>query len=229
MELYTKKLLNITLALQRQLNKNNIKIFFDNASVKNYMIKVKILPCAGILLIYYKPTTNTYTLKKYLNDISLDNVINKSWRNIHNFKNYSAKSGIYEAFVDGSYLNDIIGYGSMIYLGEKIKKVIFGTIEDIHIKQYRQFVGELQAVVETIKWCKLNKIKTIRINYDYIGIKYFATKKWKPSNIVSKSYAQFMERITVIVKWRYIKGHSGNINNNLVDNLVKTNLKNIYK
>jgi ribonuclease HI len=225
-EIYIKKLLKITLALKKQLKRNNIIISFNSASIKNYMIKINILPGHdNILIIYYKPTTNTYTLKKYLNNISLNNIIDIAWNNIHNFRNYSAESGIHEAFVDGSYINETIGYGSIIYLGEEIKKVIFGTITDIQVIKHRQFVGELQAVIETVNWCKINGVQKIRINYDYIGIKYFAIGAWKPNNIVSKTYKHFMLNSNIIIKWRHIKGHSGNINNILVDNLVKANLK----
>ncbi|MDR0915359.1 MAG: hypothetical protein LBM22_01510 [Endomicrobium sp.] len=229
MELYIEKLLKITFALKRQLRKNNVTIAFSRTSIKNYMIKIKIVPDDEFLIIYYKPTTNTYTLKKYVHDIFLSNIIDNAWKSIHNFKNHSAKSGIYEAFVDGSYINEIIGYGSIIYLGETIKRVIFGTINDKQVVKYRQFVGELQAVIETIKWCELNKVQKIRINYDYVGIKYFATEQWKANNIVSKNYTQFMLNSKITVTWRYVKGHSGNINNVLVDHLIRTKLKNNYK
>ncbi|MDR0890965.1 MAG: hypothetical protein LBM05_02455, partial [Endomicrobium sp.] len=159
-----KKLLHVSLLLKKYLERYYISMFFDNTMIKKYMIKLNINSHCGNLFIYYKPTTNTYTLVKNLkkNTENINYHIDKAWDSITKAYVYPNTFGIYESFVDGSFFNGIVGYGAMIYLGDRIKKTIYGSILKDEILVHRQFVGELQAVIETIKWCIWNKITKIR-------------------------------------------------------------------
>jgi ribonuclease HI len=223
--LYKNKLRNKALKFQKALKKQNINISFNIKSFKDYFVKLDI-DKDNRLLIYYKPTKNTYSLKKYLNNFEFINTIDSLWNKINNFKTYSTKSGIYEAFVDGSYIAGITGYGAIIYLGDEVKAELSGTIPST---RFRQFAGELKSVIETIKWCHNNNIKKIRINYDYKGIEKFITAEWKAKNNISKEYTEFILKSKVEIEWRHIKSHTGNIRNEKADFLAKNHLKIISK
>ncbi|MCA6080133.1 RNase H family protein [Candidatus Endomicrobiellum agilis] len=221
MTLYKKELRNKALELQNMLEKQNIKVSFNNNSFRDYLIRLAVaandIP-GGNLLVYYKPTKNTYSLRKQINNSEIDTIIDSVWNKINRSETYPAESGIYEAFVDGSYISGVTGYGAAIYLGNELKAEISGAISDA---QFRQFDGELKSVVETIKWCRDNGIKKIRINYDYQGIEKFATGKWKAGNDISKEYVDFILKAKMEIEWRHIKSHTGNQKNNKADFLAK--------
>jgi ribonuclease HI len=221
MMLYKNELQNKSLELQNELEKQNINIFFDNSSFRDYLVKLAVIAkgiLRGRLFLYYKPTKNAYSLKKQILDPRICAIIDLSWNKINGTETYSAESGIYEAFVDGSYISGVTGYGAIIYLGDCIKAEISGTIPET---SFRQFGGELKSVIETLKWCNDNNVKKIRINYDYQGIEKFATGKWKSGNILSREYIDFICKTQTEIKWRHIKSHTGNIKNDKANFLAK--------
>jgi ribonuclease HI len=219
MTLYKNELRSKALELQNALEKQNIKFFFDGSSFRDYLVKLRAVGTyCGNLSIYYKTTKNTYSLKKQLNNSKLDIVIDSVWNKINHFETYTVQTGIYEAFVDGSYISGIVGYGAIIYLGDEIKAELSGTVADT---QFRQFAGELKSVIETIKWCQTNGVKKIRINYDYLGIEKFATGKWKAGNDVSREYVDFIIKMKIEIEWRHVKSHTGNYKNDKADFLAK--------
>jgi ribonuclease HI len=219
--LYKSELQNKALALREELKKNALDLIFDDNSFRDYLLKI-IVKTKGItkncLYIYYKPTKNTYSLKKQIEDTKIDALIDSAWDKITGFETYTADSGIYEVFVDGSYINETTGYGAVIYLGDEIKAELSGTVPNT---QFRQFGGELKSVIETLKWCIENHVETIRINYDYVGIEKFASGKWKAGNEFSKNYVTFIRQTNVKIEWRHIKSHTGNIKNDKADFLAK--------
>jgi len=219
--LYKNELQNKTLELQNALKKQNIKISFDNNSFKDYLVRLNVsinnIFC-GNILIYYKPTRNTYSLKKQLRRREAGAIIDSAWNKINCFETYPAESNIYEVFVDGSYIAGVTGYGAVIYLGEEIKAEISGTVPDA---QFRQFGGELKSVVEALKWCQNNNVKKARINYDYQGIEKFASGKWKAKNPLSKEYVNFILKTEIEIEWRHIKSHTGNLKNDKADFLAQ--------
>ncbi|MDR0977647.1 MAG: reverse transcriptase-like protein [Endomicrobium sp.] len=221
MTLYKKELQSKALQLKDELDKIGLNLIFDDSSFRDYLIKI-IVKAKGItkgsLYIYYKPTKNTYSLRRQIKDKDLDILIDSSWNRIEGFATYAADTGIYEAFVDGSYINGDTGYGAVIYLGSEIKAELSGKAGTT---QFRQFGGELRSVIETLKWCVKNSVKKIRINYDYDGIEKFAVGKWKAGNDVSRKYVDFINNTNVEIEWRHIKSHTGNVKNDKADMLAK--------
>ncbi|MDR1052379.1 MAG: hypothetical protein LBL03_00570 [Endomicrobium sp.] len=221
MTLYKKELQIRALKLKEKLKKKHIELIFNNTSFKDYLLKIIVKTnnvFIGNLSIYYKPTKKTYLLKQQIKDYNINKIINIVWEKLNNFNIYPFRKNIYEAFVDGSYYNKIVGYSSIIYLGNKIKTKISGTILN---SKSRQIEGELKSVIETIKWCNKNIIKNIRINYDYLGIEKFATGEWKAKNKISIEYKNFINNSNINIEWRHINSHTGNIRNNIADNLAK--------
>jgi ribonuclease HI len=219
--LYKSELEKKALELSRDLLEKNIDIFFDDKSFKDYLVKIVVKTkgiAKGSLFIYYKPTKGTYSFKRQIKDDQIDLIIDSVWNKINDSQTYTADSGIYEAFVDGSYVNSTTGYGAVIYLGDEIKAELSGTIPSA---QFRQFGGELKSVIETLKWCDDNDVKKIRINYDYNGIEKFALGKWEAGNELSKEYVEVTRKTNVEIEWRHIKSHTGNIKNDMADLLAK--------
>jgi ribonuclease HI len=219
--LYKSELQRKALELREEFNKKDLDLIFDDNSFRDYLVVIVVKTkgiTKGTLLVYYKPTKNTYSIRKQIKDPQLDALIDSLWNKVNGFETYSADSGIYEAFVDGSYINGTTGYSAVIYLGNEIKAELSGTVPNT---QFRQFGAELKSVIEALKWCDENYVETIRINYDYEGIEKFASGKWKAGNEFSKDYVDFIRQTNVKIEWRHIKSHSGNMRNNKADLLAK--------
>jgi len=221
MTLYNLELREKALALRGKLNNAGITAYFDESSFRDYMVMLEISKDSeksGKIVIYYKPSKDTYSLKKQLNNTKTEKIVDEVWEKLSGAENYGAESGIYEAFVDGSYISGVTGYGAVIYCGDELKAKLSGTILDV---EFRQFGGELKSVIETIKWCTENRVEKVRINYDYQGIEKFAAGLWKPKNNLSKEYVDFIKNTGIQIEWRHIKSHTGNPKNEEADSLAK--------
>ncbi|MDR3243467.1 MAG: reverse transcriptase-like protein [Elusimicrobiota bacterium] len=208
-----------------------VKAEFGENSFRDYFVIVKACYNAegfikANLNLYFKPSKNSFSLYKKIKDERFDKIVEIAWDKLNNFHIYDAQSGIYEAFVDGSYIEPYAGYGAAIYLENDIKARISGIIKDA---SSRQIAGEFQAVIETLKWCGENQVKKIRINYDYSGIEKFASGAWKAQNPVVKNYVKQILNSDIEIEWRYVKSHSGNIKNNVADVLAKKAVEEIKK
>ncbi|MCA6071470.1 MAG: reverse transcriptase-like protein [Endomicrobium sp.] len=215
------ELKNKALELQNELKKQNMDVFFDNNSFKDYLVRLSVSSKGifkGKLSLYYKPSEKTYSLKRQITNPKTNSIIEATWNKLNNFETYSSDSGIFEVFVDGSYVSGITGYGAVIYLGDEIKAELSGSVADT---QFRQFGGELKSVIETLKWCSKNNVKKVRINYDYEGIEKFANGKWKARNSLSMEYVNFLQTAQTKIEWRHIKSHTGNTKNDRADFLAK--------
>lgn len=223
MPLYKDKLRGKALQLREALKNENIGISFDEKSFRDYLLIVSANAegrNCGKLSIYYKPSKNTYSLKKQIENGVIAKTIDGVWDALNGGGVHDAQSGIYEAFVDGSYISGVTGYGAVIYLGNERKAEISGTVND---DSFRQFAGELRSVIEVLKWCAANNAVKVRINYDYQGIEKFVTGEWKPKNNLSKEYVSFAQKAKTKteIMWRHIKSHTGNAKNDEADALAK--------
>jgi ribonuclease HI len=217
------ELQNKIIELQKEFAALGIDVFFDNSSFRDYSAIVglsKNFVNFGKLFIYYKPSKKTYSLKKQISDAAFEKIADAVWAKVNGCQNYSQESGIYEAFVDGSFIGGKVGYGALIYLGDDLKAKFSGTLA---FTQFRQFGGELKSVVETVNWCRKNKVSKIRINYDYEGIEKFVTGVWKPKNELSQKYLEYVKRNAdyIQIEWRHIKSHTGNPKNDEADKLAR--------
>ena len=204
------------------LNNNELIASFDDTCFRDYLLQINIknkLIKLGKINVWYKPSKNTYSLTTTnIKDKQAMEIINKCWDKANGFETFTQNSGIYEAFVDGSYIDGKTGYGAVIFLGDKQIAVFSGRLDDTST---RQFGGELYSVILVLKWCELNNIKKIRINYDYLGIEYFANGKWKPKNNLAQEYKEIVANCSIDILWRKIDSHTGNKKNDLADKLAK--------
>jgi ribonuclease HI len=221
MTLYKNELYGKAFEFRNALKNEGFEAFFDDGSFRDYLVIVAIskgnVNC-GKVSIYYKPSKNVYSVKKQVKNDEAAKAVDAVWDKINDSGTYDAASGIYEAFVDGSYIYGVTGYAAVIYLGNELKAQIAGTIA---AAEFRQFGGELQSVTEVLKWCAANNAGRVRINYDYQGIEKFATGEWKAKNNLSKDYVDFIKNTDIEIEWRYIKSHTGNSKNDEADALAK--------
>ena len=204
------------------LNNNNLVAEFDDTCFRDYLLQINIknkLIKLGKIGVYYKPSKKSFSLvTTNIKDKEVVEIINKCWDTVNGFKIFEEDSGICEAFVDGSYIDGKTGYGAVIFFGDKKVKEFSGRLDDTST---RQFGGELYSVILVLKWCEINNIKKIRINYDYLGIEYFATGKWKPKNALAQEYVELISLCKIDILWRKIDSHTGNKKNDLADKLAK--------
>ncbi len=204
------------------LNSNNLVAEFDDTCFRDYLLQINVknkLIKLGKIGVYYKSSKKTFSLvTTNIKDKESVEIINKCWDEANGFKTFKEDSGIYEAFVDGSYIDGKTGYGAVIFLGDKEIQRFSGRLDDTST---RQFGGELYSVILVLNWCQLNNIKKIRINYDYLGIEYFATGKWKPKNALAQEYVEMLSLCKIDILWRKIDSHTGNKKNDLADKLAK--------
>ena len=204
------------------LNSNELIADFDDTCFRDYLLQVNIknkLIKLGKINIYYKPSKNSYSLTTTnIKDKQATEIVNKCWDIVNGFETFTQESGIYEAFVDGSFIEGKTGYGAVIFSGDKKIQEFSGCIEDTST---RQFGGELFSVMQVIKWCKENNIQKIRINYDYLGIEYFINGKWQPKNKLAKEYKETVLLSGMDILWRKIDSHTGNKKNDIADKLAK--------
>jgi len=221
MTLCKKEVEKKALQLREMLGSAGVEAYFDDSCFRDYMVAVDISKNSeksGKVRIYYKPSKDTYSINKQIDNSETEKIIDGAWAKLNGSESYSAESGICEAFVDGSYISGVTGYGAVIYRGDELAAKLSGTILDV---EFRQFGGELKSVIETVKWCEENGVEKVRINYDYQGIEKFATGLWKPKNNLSKEYVDFIKNAKVQIEWRHIKSHTGNAKNDEADALAK--------
>jgi ribonuclease H-related protein len=197
--------------------------------IRDYMIKISLsknMQDIGKVKIYYKPSKKSYTLDlSELKETGFKDEIESLWHGrdvtATNPREQTAISSEYQAYVDGSFMNGKIGYGSVIVKNEETVHEIFGSLDDADALEQRQVPGEIEAVKKTIAWCKKNNIPAIEIYFDYMGLEKWATGQWKTNNTITRKYADYMKKTAIKVIWKKVKSHSGDKWNDHADILAK--------
>ncbi len=201
-------------------------------SFRDYSAQAEIFNTDNIKLgaytLYYSPKRNEFSIKAFQN---LPDFIAQK---IHNFlfaKLQAASekktnetiqfSSQLNAYVDGSYLNGMVGYGGVIIQNDEIIFEISGSVDKQEYMSARQVAGELFAVGKILQWCRNNSIKKINIFYDYAGIEAWAVGTWKTNQALTQNYAHFVRSCGIDVRWHKVAAHTGNRWNDYADNLAK--------
>lgn len=132
------------------------------------------------------------------------------------------ESGKAVAYVDGSYNINTKEYGSgvLLLVGDK-EYEFYQKGNDINKASMRNVAGEIDAAMLAVEKAKELGCDTLEINYDYNGIMMWPTGKWKANLSWTREYAWFMKGCGIAVKYRHIKGHSGDLGNERADELAK--------
>ena len=126
----------------------------------------------------------------------------------------------YYVYTDGSYRDGTYSGAFLVYAGTVCvyKDAGCGT----KAASMQNVAGELSAVMHAAVWlAKNDKVGTIV--YDYTGVEKWLTKEWKCKNEFTKAYFEFMKKYVDdgTVKFKWVKGHNGDLGNSLADKLAR--------
>ena len=131
------------------------------------------------------------------------------------------------AYTDGSYNKATGCYGAGVVMFEKEGRPLpkfrkkKGTAPDG--ENGWQVNGEVTAAEIAIEEAVKAGARSLEIRYDYEGVEYWATGKWKRNKTYTKEYAEFVrkakEKLTIM--FSHVKGHSGDKWNDVADSLAK--------
>lgn len=127
-------------------------------------------------------------------------------------------------YVDGSYVENKIGWSYVAVFNKKIMSYRNGNIKETKDTS-RNISGELYAVISAIKNAIVIDDKEIYIIHDYQGISSFVTGAWTPKTVEAKDYTTTMKGLIkeydLNIHFVKVKGHSDNEFNDLADKLAK--------
>lgn len=128
-------------------------------------------------------------------------------------------------YVDGSFMIDKGNYSFGLVAVED-GKVIHkdnGKGFDEEAIALRNVSGEVLGAQKAVEFALDKGYKEVTIAYDYQGVESWAIGTWKRNNRITQNYNKFMqEKMNFIdIKFKKIKGHSGDKYNDMADMLAK--------
>lgn len=136
----------------------------------------------------------------------------------------------YYVYTDGSYSDNMYAWAfAVVYAGEVIHQD-YGVGTDEEASKTRNIAGELTAVMRACIWCKNKGLKNIILRHDLQGSATWAKGEWKRNNAVTEKYYEFMQKYiqAKFIKFEHVRGHTGEIYNELVDKLAKKAIKEYF-
>lgn len=131
------------------------------------------------------------------------------------------------AYVDGSYDKKThrCSYGVVILHNNKIIAKLWGASEDSDMgyANMRNVGGEVLSALKAMSYAYDNEIKKLNIYYDYLGIGKWALGEWKTNNEYTSNYRKQYNHYKKFtdIEFHKVKSHSGDIYNDLADELAK--------
>ena len=135
-------------------------------------------------------------------------------------------SPIIEIWVDGSCFPQTkgslrLGWGLLVKEnGVEIHRDKGNDIPQTAV-EHRNVAGEILAILKAIHWCQSQGITEITIYYDYQGLESWATGAWRAKLEFTQAYAHAVKESGITIHWVKVKAHSGNPENDIVDQLAK--------
>lgn len=128
------------------------------------------------------------------------------------------------AYVDGSYLENTgeYSYGMVIFLdGEEIQ--LSGKEADIEMASMRNVAGEITGARKAMEYAVEHGCSKVTIYHDYEGIAKWCLGLWKTNKKGTMDYKAYYDSIKdkIEVSFVKVKGHSGNVYNDMADTLAK--------
>lgn len=158
----------------------------------------------------FKKFNNLNQAEEYLLNDNITSEVEKNLDGLH-------------AYIDGSFSEKLAetGYGAVILFNGEIIQTIKGSS-----KKYidmRNVAGELFAAAVSIKWAVDNGYKSITLHHDYSGIAHWAKGEWKRKQEGTINYKKFIDDISdkINISFIKVKGHSGDLYNDMADELAK--------
>lgn len=129
------------------------------------------------------------------------------------------------AYVDGSYNNNTkeFSYGVvMFHDGSEVR--MSEKVDDRELAEMRNVAGEIKGAEAAMQYALDNGVKKLVIYHDYEGIASWCLGHWKTNKKGTIAYKEFYDKIkdSVDVQFIKVKGHSGDVYNDLADTLAKS-------
>lgn len=128
-------------------------------------------------------------------------------------------------YIDGSYNAKMssYGFGMHVILKDRKEESYFGCGQDNELAQVRNVAGELLGAIRALQYANNNKLRNIKLCYDFEGIEKWITGKWETKNNITKSYKEEFIKLSegINIKFEKVKAHSGEKYNEIVDKLAK--------
>ncbi|NGT12515.1 ribonuclease H1 domain-containing protein [Clostridium perfringens] len=145
--------------------------------------------------------------------------------------NEEVKDDLIYIYVDGSFMvsKENYSYGFLVVKNDEILYEDNGVGYDKEAIALRNVSGEVEGAMKAIEYAIENGYKDIVLCYDYQGIESWALGTWKRNNRITQNYNEFMQEKFELIKVRFkkIKGHSGNKFNDRADILAKKALESL--
>jgi len=128
-------------------------------------------------------------------------------------------------YVDGSYEHTTTRYAYGLVVVHEGKE-IHAECEAVkgEYSSMRNVAGEVMGAMKAMSFAKENGYSNLVLYFDYQGIESWALGTWKRNNPLTEGYHQFFQSIKkdLNVKFRKVKGHSGDRYNDRADELAKS-------
>lgn len=129
-------------------------------------------------------------------------------------------------YVDGSFYKGMYGGGYAVFKqGELIYQDCGVGVSKPELVSMRNITGEMTAAMHAAKWLYKNKLKGI-IVHDYTGLSKWVTGEWQAQKLHTQQYRDYMRKFynAGIIKFRWVKGHTGIEGNEIADRLAKQSI-----
>ena len=131
------------------------------------------------------------------------------------------------AYVDGSYdaATKRFSCGAVLFLnGEEIR--FSEAFDDPDLREMHNVAGEIKGAETVLRYCLAHGVPSVTVYHDYQGVASWATGEWKTNKAGTKAYSAFCREAMgkMRVRFQKVKGHSGDVCNDLADSLAKAAL-----
>ena len=129
-------------------------------------------------------------------------------------------------WVDGSCVTDgegilRLGWAFLIIRGGQEIHRDSGNEIPLEAHRHRNVAGEIMAVLQALAWCQEHSIRSAKIYFDYQGLESWATGSWKTNTPFTQAYADAIKNSGMQLTWKKVLAHSGEANNEIVDQLAR--------
>ena len=87
--------------------------------------------------------------------------------------------------------------------------------------RHRNVAGEIFGILKALEWCQAQGITEVSLNFDYQGLESWATGVWRAKFPFTQHYSRTVKASNITIHWIKVKAHSGNPENEIVDQLAK--------
>jgi ribonuclease HI len=131
----------------------------------------------------------------------------------------------YVAYVDGSYMHKVVGYGAVILKDDEHLVTLSGATDKKEYTKSFQVGGEIAAVISALRWLSEQKIGSVSIYYDFANLEKWATGEYQAKAPIAIAFCKQLEELAIEIDWHKVAAHTGDKWNELADLTAKNAIK----